>query len=154
MNFATLPSNAAFFAKVQPYFALWPQPTGGIIPGTGGDIASFSSTGLLHVTENYYTARVDHHISASDSIAASFFEDKSPQVQPDPLNNVTTTILSQRWMGELEETHVFSPSLVNSARLGFSRVVGLSNDAVPPFAPSLAIRPSAAFPAILQPSFG
>ena len=129
VNYATLPSNVAYFAQVQPYFALWPQPNGPVVAGTGGDEAIYNSTGLLHVTENYLTARVDHHVSAADSLAASFFYDKSPQVQPDPLNNVTTTILSERWMGELEETHVFSPSFVNSARFGFSRVVGLSNDA-------------------------
>jgi hypothetical protein len=118
--------DPADFAKIQPYFALWPLPNGG---ASTADAGFFNSTGLLHVTENYFTARVDHHISASDTLAASFFEDKSPQIQPDPLNNVTTTILSQRWMGEIDETHVFSPSLVNSARFGFSRVVGLSNDA-------------------------
>jgi hypothetical protein len=129
INYATLPSNAAYFAKVQPYFALWPQPNGPYVVGTGGDIATYYSTGLLHVTENYVTARADHHISAADSLAASFFYDKSPQIQPDPLNNVTTTLLSERWLGEIEETHVFSPSLINSARFGFSRVVGLSNDA-------------------------
>jgi hypothetical protein len=126
------PSNLAnnpYFSTIQPYFALWPLPNGGVEANTGGNVGVYNSTGLLHVTENYLTVRGDHHISASDSLAASFFYDKSPQVQPDPLNNVTTTILSERWMGEIEETHVFSPSLVNSARFGFSRVVGLSNDA-------------------------
>ena len=135
-------ANAPFFAKVQPYFALWPQPNGPVVAGTGGDEAIYNSTGLLHVTENYFTARVDHHISPADTLAASFFEDKSPQVQPDPLDNVTTTILSQRWLGEIEETHVFSPSLVNSARFGFSRVVGLSNDA------GTALRPIGSDPSL------
>ena len=124
VNYATL--DPAYFALIQPYFALWPQANAG---AENADTGFYNSTGLLHVTENYVTARVDHHMSSSDTMAGSFYYDKSPQVQPDPLNNVTTTILSERWMGELEETHVFSPSLVNSARFGFSRNVGLSNDA-------------------------
>jgi len=40
-------------------------------------------------------------------------------------------------MGEMEETHVFSPSLVNAARFGYSRSVGLSN------IPVSAINPAA-----------
>ena len=114
------------FARIKPYFALWPAPNAG---AENADTGFFNSTGLLHVTENYVTAKVDHHISTADTLAASFYYDKSPQIQPDPLNNVTTTILSERWLGEIEETHVFSPALVNSARFGFSRNEGLSNDA-------------------------
>lgn len=130
-------STNPYFALVKPYFALWPEPNGGLKPNQGGNVGFLNATGLLHITENYVTARVDHHISEKDSLAASFFYDKAPQTQPDPLNNALTGLTTDRWMGEMDETHVFSPSLVNSARFGFSRSVGLSNK------PISAINPAA-----------
>jgi hypothetical protein len=85
---------------------------------------------LLHLSENYATVRVDHHISTNDSLAGSWFYDHAPQTQPDPLGNVLNQLLSSRQMYSVEETHIFSPALVNTARVGFSRVVGVVNESV------------------------
>ena len=75
-------------------------------------------------SENYVTARVDHHFSDKDDIDAVFFYDKGPQFTPDVYLLSTSETFSERVMGGLEETHTFSSSLVNTARVGYNRTVG------------------------------
>ena len=108
---------------VMPFLGLYPLPNAGLIaPG---------DTGFLNIaanqisTENYTTARVDRKFSEKDSFFATFFWDKGLSDGPDPLNDVIVGNESRRYMGALEESHVFSPSLVNSVRGGFSRVAVL-----------------------------
>ena len=108
---------------VLPYLALWPLPNAGL---TGnGDVGFFDASGAAVVSENYVTARVDHTISAKDNLAASFFNETSSILQPDALLMSTTAAESKRYMGELEENHIFSATLTNTARLGFNRTVGV-----------------------------
>jgi len=120
----TVPVSAA----ISPYLAFWPAGNGALSPN--GDTQVYTKAGLLHLNEHYATARIDQHFSTSDSLAGSWFYDHAPQTQPDPLGNVLFELLSSRQMYSLEETHIFSPSLVNTARVGFSRVVGVVNQSV------------------------
>jgi hypothetical protein len=122
-----LPANANTNAngvdlKVVPYLAFWPNPTGAPI-GTG-DFAPFATSGSQQYAENYVTTRVDHKISDKDSLDGVYFFDRSPQTTPDNLLDQTSETFSQRQMAGLEETHVFSPTLVNAARFGYNRVIG------------------------------
>jgi Carboxypeptidase regulatory-like domain/TonB-dependent Receptor Plug Domain/TonB dependent receptor len=103
---------------VLPYLGFYPLPNF----GESGDTGTFATSGVERLTENYVTVRGDHRFSDKDSLAASWFYDKAPLTQPDPLIDVLTENFTLRQMGSLEETHIFSPSLVNTARLGFSRV--------------------------------
>ena len=117
------PTAVAVSTLVAPYLAFWPFPNGGLNPE--GDTGIYNSEELLHLTENYITARIDHRISDNDALNGSWFYDRSPQTQPDPLGNVLTELFTNRQMGALEETHTFNPSFVNSARVGFNRSQGL-----------------------------
>ena len=104
---------------VTPFLPLYPLPNAGL---TGnGDVGFFNSSGLQSASENYETVRVDHKISQEDSLAASYFNDRSSFTQPDPLKNIVIGNIVNRQMFSLEETHVFSPSLVNTTRIGFNR---------------------------------
>ena len=61
---------------------------------------------------------------------------------PDALDNVLIGNTSVRQMIALEETHIFSPSLVNSLRGGFSRVTAISAmslQAINPLAADLSL---------------
>jgi outer membrane receptor protein involved in Fe transport len=118
-------TQVAVSPAVQPYFAFWPAGNGPL--SANGDTQIFTYPGLAHLSENYATARLDHHISATDSLAASWFYDHAPETLPDPLGTVLNEILSSRQMYSLEETHIFSDALVNTARIGFSRVLGIVN---------------------------
>jgi Carboxypeptidase regulatory-like domain/TonB dependent receptor-like, beta-barrel/TonB-dependent Receptor Plug Domain len=107
-------------SKVAPYLAFYPLPNNGLVGN--GDTGLFDTSGVERLTENYVTLRGDHHFSDKDSFAASWFYDRAPLTMPDSLVESLTQNFTLRQMYSLEETHVFSPTLVNSARAGFSRV--------------------------------
>jgi hypothetical protein len=99
------------------YLALFPHANG----SGSGNGAPFNFSGARVVTENYYTLRVDHKIGAKDSLFGTYMYDKTPYTQPDAFNNITVLSQTGRDIAALEETHVFSPTLVNSARVGYNR---------------------------------
>jgi outer membrane receptor protein involved in Fe transport len=115
-----VPQTITVDSKVAPYLAFYPLPNSGLIGN--GDTGFFNTTGVERLTENYVTLRGDHHFTDKDSFAASWFYDKAPLTSPDALVYVLTQNFTFRQMYSLEETHVFSPNLVNTARFGFSRV--------------------------------
>src|SRR6202158_1622960 len=104
---------------VLPYLVFYPLRNDG---STLGDTGTFTTTGVERLTENYLTLRGDHRFSEKDSFAASWFYDKAPLTQPDSLVYTLTRNFTLRQMYSLEETHIFSPGLANTARFGFSRV--------------------------------
>ena len=105
---------------VMPYLAFYPLPNGGLLaPGNTGLYNFVANT--LNI-DNFVTARVDHKFSDRDSLAGSWFWDKASTESPEPFNTVLDGNLSFREMGELNETHTFSPSLFNTLRGGVSRI--------------------------------
>jgi len=111
---------------VAPYLAFWPTAPASAVTSPNGDTQTFSTNGVLHLNENYATVRIDHQFSPSDTLAGSWFYDRGPYSEPDALLNVTSELFSSREMASLEETHVFSPTLVNTFRLGLNRTDGIS----------------------------
>jgi outer membrane receptor protein involved in Fe transport len=131
-------------AAVQPYLGFWPAGNGAL--ATDGNTQAYTYAGLFKLKENYASARVDHHFSVNDTLSGSWMFDRGPYTQPDALGNVLTSLFSSRQMYEVEETHIFSPTLVNVARFGFSRSHGISGEtasAINPIAAdtTLGIRP-------------
>ena len=140
------PTTIVVDSAVQKYLPFWHTPNGGIQPGTNGDIGIFTFAGQQVVNENFVTIRVDDQISAGDSLAATYLGDITRVSSPDGLNVVSNTSKTNRQIGILEETHIFSPTVVNSARIGYSRDGVLNNvgvSAINPLAkdPSLASVP-------------
>jgi outer membrane receptor protein involved in Fe transport len=107
-------------SNVAPYLAFWPFPNQQGVQPT--DLTGLYKVQLLQRgTENLYTARVDHKFSDKDSLTATFGYDNTRLTQPDALNNVLFLDKNLRPFGTIEETHIFSSSLVNSLRFGFNR---------------------------------
>ena len=106
--------------KVVPYFALFPVPNLGV----AGDTGTYSFVGKTATTEDFIDTRIDHHFSDKDSLHGTYWNDNSSSTGPDAFNTLLTSLISRRRLLALEELHVFSPNLVNSARVGFSRVIG------------------------------
>ena len=134
---------------VAPYLALYPLPNAGLIGA--GDVGAFNTVGLQHFVERYYNARVDEKFSEKDSLAGSFFWDYGPYSQPDPFDDTLNENTVFRTMASLEETHVFSPSLVNTARIGYNRSVGHSGVPVSAINPVAADHALGAFPSLYSP---
>jgi hypothetical protein len=103
------------------YLSFFPVPNGGLVPGGDGDIGFFSFAGHQAVSENFLTTRIDHKLSDKDSIFGSYMFDRTPFSAPDQLDNVLLGNLTMRHLFTLEETHIFSPTLVNTLRAGYNR---------------------------------
>jgi hypothetical protein len=142
-------TTVAVDPRVVPYLALWPCPVS-CQNATNTDAVTLESVSPNHADENYFITRVDQKLGANDNLDGSYFFDSGPQTQTDPLGNTVHQVFSRRQMVSAEETHIFSATMVNTVRGGYSRVVGkintpVSGDAVATDA-TLAIAPGAAAP--------
>jgi hypothetical protein len=110
-------SNVGIAAGVAPLLALWPVQNG---PDLGAGIAEAFSHPLQTIREDFGTTRLDRILSQRDSLSGVYTVDDSGDITPtvNPLSvnleNLREQVLS------LTETHVFSPTLLNTARFGFS----------------------------------
>jgi hypothetical protein len=115
-----LASRAAAVPSVRPLLNLWPTPPADA-PDFNG-IAQVFSSPLQTIREYFGNARVDHVFSPKDTFSAVYTIDNGNDFTPTTINPYSTDILSlQEQVLSLEWTHVFSPTLLNVARFGFSR---------------------------------
>jgi carboxypeptidase family protein/TonB-dependent receptor-like protein len=119
------PTHITVDPNVVPYLPLWPTPNAGLTPSGNGDTGFFNTSGQAGASENYATVRVEHKFSDRDNLIASWFFDKASIDQPDALLIGIHEVHTQRHFGGLESTHIFSPSLLNTVRIGFNRTAGL-----------------------------
>jgi Carboxypeptidase regulatory-like domain/TonB dependent receptor/TonB-dependent Receptor Plug Domain len=120
----TAAERALAVPSVAPYLALWPVAPSGTPVNPDGVTQTFNVALPTISNENYYTLRVDQKFSDKNSLAVSYFFDSGPQTQPDPLLNAIHEVFSRRQMASVEDTYVFSPALVNTVRVGLSRIRG------------------------------
>ena len=74
--------TVAVSQAVRPYLDLWPLPNG---RDFGDGRAEFISSSTRITSENYYTARVDHTLSESDSFFVRYTFDDATRGQPNSL---------------------------------------------------------------------
>lgn len=79
-------------------------------------------------TEDQYLSNADHQASSRNRLAFKSLISAQPAFQPLPAATVpgfgTTQDFKSRILS-LTDTHIFGPSLVNEARMGFSRLTGV-----------------------------
>jgi hypothetical protein len=115
-----LASRTAAVVSVRPLLNLWPTPSASD-PDFNG-ISAFSSSPLQTIREDFGTARLDQNFSPKDIFSTIYTIDDGGDVTATIANPYSTDILNLReQVLSLEETHNFSPSLLNLARFGFSR---------------------------------
>jgi hypothetical protein len=113
-------SRAAAVPSVQPFLNLWPMAPAGSPDFSG--IAEVFSSPLQTIREDFGTARLDHIFSEKDSLSAIYTIDDGGDVTATPVNPYGSDILNLReQVLSIEETHVFSPTFLNTARIGYSR---------------------------------
>ncbi len=105
---------------VSPLINSWAAPTPGA-PDFGGIAEAFNNP-LQTIRDDFGTVRLDHILSAKDSLNGVYTIDDSADFTPTSTNLYSADAESLReQVASIEETHIFSPSLVNTARIGFSR---------------------------------
>ncbi|OLC96903.1 MAG: TonB-dependent receptor [Acidobacteria bacterium 13_1_40CM_4_58_4] len=113
-------SRAAAAASVQPLLNLWPTPVPGARDFNG--ISEVFSSPLQTIGEDFGTTRLDHLFSQEDSLAAVYTVDDGNDFTATPLDPLSSDIVTLReQVLSVEETRIFSPAWVNTARVGFSR---------------------------------
>jgi carboxypeptidase family protein/TonB-dependent receptor-like protein len=111
------PAVARFLA------AFYPLPNGPLLGA--GDTGIFTFAAQEVTGENYFTIRADHKYSETDSLSATYMRDNSKTVQPGTFGELLSNVVSGRQVATLHEQHIFSPTSLNVARLGFSRAVAI-----------------------------
>ncbi|HLI86601.1 MAG TPA: carboxypeptidase-like regulatory domain-containing protein [Bryobacteraceae bacterium] len=121
-------SRAAAVPAVQPLLNLWPAANG---PELGGGIAEAFSHPVQNIREDFGTTRVDYNLSNNDSLFAVYTIDDSIAHTPsaNPLSLIAETEREQ--VLSLQEQHIFSSTILNTARVGFSRADYFFNGVVP-----------------------
>jgi hypothetical protein len=110
-------------SAVAPLFNLWPVQNGPELLSNGNPsgIAEAFSHPPQHIQEDFGTTRLDDNLSSKDLLFAVYTVDDSRADTPsaNPLSLVNESLREQ--VASVQEQHVFSPSLLNTARFGYSR---------------------------------
>jgi hypothetical protein len=105
---------------------LSPLPNGALVTGGVNNInnnnnAYYTSDIGEYTSDNYATVRGDLKISDKDSLTGSWYRDTSTWKKPGLYSGTSASFggfLVPHGAYTAEETHIFSPTLVNTARLG------------------------------------
>jgi hypothetical protein len=117
---AACPSTGIVFVGVSPLINAWPAPTPGA-PDFGG-VAEAFNTPLQTIRDDFGTMRLDHIVSKKDWLSAIYTIDDSADFTPTNFNAYDSDVATLReQVASLNETHVFSPTVLNAATLGYSR---------------------------------
>ena len=114
------PASGLAFVGVSPLINAWPAPS----PGAAdfGGISEAFNNPLQTIQDYYGTLRLDHIFSMNDMLNGVYTIDDSADFTPTSSNAYSTDVESLReQVGSIEETHIFSPSVLNTARAGYSR---------------------------------
>ncbi len=107
-------------AGVAPLMNLWPTPAADS-PDFGG-IAEVFNSPLQTIRDDFGTLRLDRDFAAHDTLTGAYTIDDSSDITPTAANLYSTDLETLReQVASVEETHIFSPALLNVARVGYSR---------------------------------
>ena len=124
------PNNSGAYVPVAnlnsamlPYFSFWPQANGPELFANGNPSGTaFSYTNPRQsIREDFGNTRLDYTLRDRDWLAAAYTIDDGNSLIPlaDPLFASYSALRMQ--VASLQETHIFSPSFLNTFRAGFSR---------------------------------
>jgi Carboxypeptidase regulatory-like domain/TonB dependent receptor/TonB-dependent Receptor Plug Domain len=119
--------------RVKPYLALYPVPNATIT----GDTGFFNFGAGVRGSEDYVTGRIDYTLSANDTLSSSYTFDNGGSTTPDPFDEKLERSESRNQRFMLSFQHVFSPTLLNTIRTGFTRTAASGGFDVSPNIPQL-----------------
>src|SRR6202041_3139891 len=131
-------SRAAASSIVKPLLALWPVANGPELLNPNGSpsgIAEAFSNPPQHVREDFGTTRIDANLTPNDLLFGVYTVDDSDANTPsqNPYSTIFERLREQ--VVSAQEQHVFSPNLLNTIRVGYSRgayyFTGQAPDSVP-----------------------
>lgn len=124
--------NVTVDPAIQLALKLFPTPNGKMITPDQGQ---FIFIGNDVTNEDFFDGKVDHTFSAHDSISGTYQHDRASGTNPDNFGIQLQENLTERQLATVAETHIFSSTIVNTARFGwtrFSMPIGLSAGVINP----------------------
>ncbi len=119
--------------RVAPYLDLYPQPNLGCV---GGGIARNTASVFLPTNDNFFSGRIDHRISETDSIFGRYTFDDATSIGAQELHIFRTDARTRQQYLTVVETHIFDVATLNSFRFGYTRptdaIDTISFPAIPP----------------------
>jgi hypothetical protein len=120
---------------VAPLFNLWPAQNGPELLDANGNptgIGESFSSPTQHIREDFGTARFDVNLTSRDLLFAVYTVDDSTANTPtqNPFSLINESLREQ--VVSIQEQHVFSPQLLNTARIGYSRASFFFLGSIPP----------------------
>jgi hypothetical protein len=127
-------SRAAASSSVRPLLALWPVANGPELlnpNGTASGIAEAFANPPQHVREDFGTTRIDANLSPNDPLFGVYTVDDSDANTPsqNPYSTIYERLREQ--VLSAQEQHIFSPNLLNTLRIGYSRAAYYFTGEVP-----------------------
>ncbi len=114
------PASGLAFVGVSKLINAWPVQSANA-PDFGGISEAFNSP-LQTIRDDFGTARMDRLFSEKDTLNAVYTVDDSADFTPTSTNLYSTDVESLReQVASIAETHIFTPSLINQATVGYSR---------------------------------
>lgn len=106
-------------SRVQPYLAFWPRPNG----ATHSDgTADFITSNPVPTNEDYIQVRIDHSFSDRDLSFVRYTFNDSERHTLDPFpGDGGMVFMGRNQYVTIEDKHIFTPTLLASLRLGFTR---------------------------------
>lgn len=132
---------------------MYPLPNG---RNFGDGTAQFIYTFKQPTVEHFGQARIDYHLSDKDSFFGRLSGSSASRTGPGDSDfpGYTQTSSLASWLTTLSETHIFSPTLLNTFRFHFNRVNPLDTGKAPPPSPGVKITPGQPDPPQLSPGSG
>ena len=117
---STCPASGTVFVGVSPLINAWAVPTAGA-PDFGG-ISEALNNPLQTIRDDFGTVRLDHIFRPRDTLSAIYTIDDSVDFTPTSTNLYSADAETLReQVFSLDENHIFSPHVLNTARIGYSR---------------------------------
>ncbi|MBI2817200.1 MAG: TonB-dependent receptor [Acidobacteria bacterium] len=125
----------------RPFLQIYPDPN---LPGN-----QFTYSPVQPTNGQYGQARIDASLSASDSIFGRYTIQDSELIVPTNIPRFADERTSRGQFATLSESHIFSPSLLNTFRFSYSRTNDAGNNAFEPSGPEFAFVPGLGMGTIL-----
>ncbi len=127
--------------EMLPYMSFWPAPNGPELLANGlptGAALSYNNP-RQSIREDFGTLRADYNVRSRDTFSASYTIDDGNSLIPlaDPFFGSASVLRSQ--VASVDETHIISPQILNTFRIGYSRAAfNLDSALLASFPPNLS----------------
>jgi carboxypeptidase family protein len=125
------------------FMALWPRSNGPEVvtkDGLATGVANNFNSPLQKIREDFGTTRFDLNVSEKDTFTAAYTVDDGDNLSPLTNPFFGTIALLRGQVSSAQETHVFSPQLLNVVRAGFSRAAfNFDSPTIVPLPPDITL---------------